>query len=82
MMIRSEPPCVCSGFALADAVDDKKENAPWQIYEKSPHDEAKRNLKLFAKSVLPEVKKGQTELLKDPAERDARQHVVADASGW
>jgi hypothetical protein len=32
---------------------------------------------LFAKSVLPEVKKWQAEPLKDPAEFDARQYIAA-----
>ena len=46
-------------------------------YAGMPYDEAERNLKLFAKSVLPEVKKWQTEPLQDPAEFDARQYAAA-----
>ncbi|HXG17762.1 MAG TPA: hypothetical protein VNN62_01630, partial [Methylomirabilota bacterium] len=46
-------------------------------YAGMPYDEAERNLRLFAKSVLPEVKTWQTEPLKDPAEFDARQYSAA-----
>lgn len=46
-------------------------------YAGVPYDEAERNLKLFAKSVLPEVKRWQTEPLADPAEFDARQYIAA-----
>ena len=46
-------------------------------YAGMPFDEAERNLKLFAKSVLPEVKKWQTEPLHDPAEFDARHSAAA-----
>jgi hypothetical protein len=46
-------------------------------YAGMPFDEVERSLKLFAKSVLPEVKKWQTEPLKDPEEFDARQYNAA-----
>jgi hypothetical protein len=37
-------------------------------YGGMPYDEAERNLKCFAKHVLPEVKKWQTQPLNEPAE--------------
>jgi alkanesulfonate monooxygenase SsuD/methylene tetrahydromethanopterin reductase-like flavin-dependent oxidoreductase (luciferase family) len=46
-------------------------------YAGMPFDEAERNLQLFVKRVLPEVKQWRTEPLQDPAEFDARQYAAA-----
>ncbi len=46
-------------------------------YAGMPFTDVEKSLNLFAKKVLPEVKKWQTEPLKDPAEFDARQYVAA-----
>jgi alkanesulfonate monooxygenase SsuD/methylene tetrahydromethanopterin reductase-like flavin-dependent oxidoreductase (luciferase family) len=46
-------------------------------YAGMPYDEAERNVQLFAKKVLPEIKKWDTEPLADPAEFDARQYAAA-----
>jgi hypothetical protein len=46
-------------------------------YAGMPYDEAERNLTLFAKRVLPELKKWKTEPLQEPTEFDARQYAAA-----
>jgi len=46
-------------------------------YGGMPYADVEKSLNLFAKKVLPEVKKWQTEPLKDPAEFDARQYIAA-----
>jgi len=46
-------------------------------YAGMPYDEAERNLKCFAKHVLPEVKKWQTEPLHEPAPINGQAHVAA-----
>jgi hypothetical protein len=46
-------------------------------YAGMPYDEAERNLKCFAKHVLPEVKKWRTEPLHEPAVLKAPAHAAA-----
>ncbi|MGH7948135.1 MAG: LLM class flavin-dependent oxidoreductase, partial [Candidatus Binataceae bacterium] len=46
-------------------------------YAGMPYDEAERNLKCFAKHVLPEVKKWQTEPLHEPKELGLPAHAAA-----
>ena len=46
-------------------------------YAGMPYDEAERNLKCFAKHVLPELKKWQAEPLHEPAPLNGLAHAAA-----